>query len=215
MVDRKGGSLFIAFEGLDGSGKTEQIWRLYHSQKIEPIRDDIRVYSEPGGTYIGERIRGILLEKIEDSSDGEMSDIAELLLYSASRAQLVELEIIPSLRDGKIVICDRYAHSTIAYQGHGLGMSMSQICDLQEFVTRGVWPDLVIYLDIDPQTGMDRKSENRDRIESRDIEFFDRVRGGYLDMAHDDKERWVTIDASDSIDSVHQNILRIVEKRLS
>ncbi len=200
---------FITFEGIEGSGKTTQA-RLLVDYLVEVSLDAILTY-EPGGTDIGDRVRDILLDKKHHF----MPPRVELLLYAAARAQHVEEIIRPALSLGRVVVCDRFTDSTLAYQGYGLGMDREDIQKLNEFATGGLMPHLTVLLDFDPASGMWRKfgadtpearAEAGDRIEMRDLSFHQRVREGYLALAQEEPERFVVIDALQHWDAIHQQI---------
>lgn len=157
---------------------------------------------EPGGTPIGERIREILL----DNASSEMSGRAEVLLYSASRAQLTEQVIVPAMKNGVWVLSDRFVDATLAYQGFGRGLDVSGLKQIQEWATKGLWPDKTILLDCDVDTAMfrlkARDGSNRDRIEREDKIFHSRVRSGYLALASEQPERFLVLDASKPLEEV-------------
>jgi dTMP kinase len=190
---------FIAFEGIEGSGKSTQatladLWLTEH--KIDHI-----FLREPGSTPLSEKIRELLLKRPEIA----LSAPAEALLYLSARAQLAEEVISPALLAGRLVLADRYSHSTLAYQGYGLGLPVAELTRICEFATGGLWPDRVILIDIPPQVGLSRKKENGeapDRIEARGLAFFERVRGGYLAMAKKESEVFCVIDGSKSEEEV-------------
>jgi len=183
--------LFITFEGIDGCGKSTQLRLLkdfFDSQKIEYV--EVR---EPGGTVIGEKIRNVLLDKKNDS----MVPMAELLLFEAARAQIVEEVIKPSLDAGKCVICDRFFDSSSAYQGYANGMGHELVSNMNNVATGGLKPDITFLLDIDPKTAYARRNnrgEAEDRIELMGLGYQDKVRSGYLDIAAKES-RVLKIDA--------------------
>ncbi len=170
--------MFITFEGTEGAGKSTQIQLLceYLAKKKRPVA----VTLEPGGTELGLRIRQILL-----SSSYPILPTTETLLYMASRAQLVDEVVAPALKAGKIVICDRWVDATIAYQGYGSGVDLKLIRALARMVTRGIRPDLTLFLDLDVRTGLKRvvSRGEPDRIEKRALSFHEKVRRGYLELA--------------------------------
>ncbi len=184
---------FITFEGIEGSGKTTQIQLLV--EWLQQETDRVLVTREPGGTSIGEQIRAVLLNPINT----EMTPEAEILLFSAARAQIVREVIRPRLEEGWIVICDRFADSTLAYQGYGHGLPLDDLLRITEFATGGLWPDLTIYLDLDVETGLRRKAATPaewNRMEAKAIAFHKRVRAGYLQLARQNPDRWLILDAS-------------------
>jgi dTMP kinase len=202
-------SLFITFEGPEGSGKTTQIRRL--AAVLEAQGLPVLVTREPGGTTIGNAIRAVLL----DPARTEMSPRAETLLFNAARAQIVDQVILPALAAGKIVLCDRYADSTLAYQGYGHGQELEPLRRLGDYATAGLVPNLTVFLDIDVREGLQRKqaggAEEWNRMEEKALTFHQAVRAGYLQLAAEDTERWLVVDASHSSDAVHQAILSRLE----
>lgn len=201
-------SLFITFEGPEGSGKSTQIRRL--AAALEAQRLPVLVTREPGGTTIGNAIRAVLL----DPARTEMSPRAETLLFNAARAQIVDQVIRPALAAGQMVLCDRYADSTLAYQGYGHGQSLEPLRALGAYATGGLTPDLTIYLDIDVREGLQRKQAGRaeewNRMEEKALVFHQAVRAGYLQLAAAEPVRWLVVDAAQSIDAVH----RVIRSRL-
>ena len=182
---------FITFEGGEGSGKTTQARALYRRLLQSGIA--ALLCREPGGTSVGREVRRLL----KRPTDTGISPQAELFLVAASRAQLVQDLILPSLAVGTAIICDRYAHSTLAYQGYGRGISLEDIHLVNNVATRGLLPDLVVLLDIPVEVGLARKaSARRDRFEEEEVAFHERVRDGYLSMARADPQRWLVIDAA-------------------
>ena len=201
--------MFITLEGPEGSGKTSHIPYL-----VEYLREQghtVFPTREPGGTSIGEQIRDVL----HSMKNTEMHPRTETLLYQAARAQFVEQVIKPRLGDGEIVISDRYADSTLAYQGYGHRQDLSQIRALIGYATGGLSPDLTIYLDVDIETGLKRKknSEEWNRMDAYTVEFHERVRAGYLELAKDD--RWVTVDAAKDWDTVQENLKSVLREKLT
>jgi dTMP kinase len=198
--------LFITFEGPEGSGKSTQI-RLLAAALTAQGRD-VLVTREPGGTPIGDAVRAILL----DSAHTAMSPRAETLLFNAARAQLVEQIIRPALAAGRVVLCDRFADSTLAYQGYGHGQELTPLRQLAAYATSGLTPDYTILLDIAPDEGLRRKragnGEEWNRMEEHALAFHQAVREGYLALARAEPQRWHCIDASQPIDAIHQEILR-------
>ncbi len=189
-------SLFITFEGGEGTGKSVQANALY--QRLLKSAIPSVLTHEPGGTPLGDSIDHWLKWK-----EGDISPLAELFLFSASRSQLVDRLIKPSLEAGKTVICDRYADSSIAYQGYGRGLDLEIIKAVNNAATAGLTPDLTLLLDIPAAEGLARKSAvSRDRFEKEDINFHQKVRDAYLKLAADEPERWLVIDARQSRDKV-------------
>jgi dTMP kinase len=190
----------ITFEGVEGAGKTTQLERAAAYLRAEGV--DVVTAREPGGTAVGEQIRGVLLSR----DNAAMAPLAELFLYLAARAQLVAEVVEPALAAGKFVLLDRYVHSTLAYQGYGLGVDLDG-ASLEENVARlrelcratvGIaWPDLVIVLDVEPEEGFARLAgEAPDRVEARGLGFHRRVREGFLALAAEEPERLAVVDAS-------------------
>jgi dTMP kinase len=203
--------VFITFEGPEGSGKTTQIRQLAERLKARGL--NILQVREPGGTSIGDQIRDVL----HDHKNEAMDPHAELLLYSASRAQLVAQVLRPHLAAGGIVICDRFADSTMAYQGYGRGLDLDALRQITRFATDGLSPDLTLYLDIDPEQGLQRRNtsgEEWNRMDALALDFHMGVRAGYLQLIAAEPHRWVKIDASQSIDAVHKAICDVVDERL-
>jgi dTMP kinase len=208
-------SLFITFEGPDGSGKSTQINLL--AEHLSRQGYQVLCTREPGGTAIGDQIRQVL----HDINNTEMSARAEILLYSASRAQLVEQVILPHLAQGGVVLCDRYADSTYAYQGYGRQLDFETLRLITEFATQGLKPNLTIYLDVPVEEGLRRKSAANitgegewNRMDQLELAFHQRVRTGYLEMAHKAPERWLIVDASAPVDQINQLICRRLEQVL-
>ena len=183
-------SLFITFEGGEGCGKSTQaraLWRRLRQQNIPAI-----LTHEPGGTALGYKIRRVLKGK----GKSPISSEAELLLFVASRAQLVTEVIQPALREGKIVICDRFSYSTLVYQGYGRGLNLPAVEMVNSLATQNLQPDIVILLDLLPEQGLTRKRNLKDRFELEELSFHRRVREGYFRLAAADPDRWLVIDAT-------------------
>lgn len=203
--------MFITFEGPDGSGKTTQLNML--QPYLESSGLDVVRTREPGGTDIGDQIRSVIMNMKNKS----MHPRAEILLFCASRAQLVEELIRPSLAEGKIILCDRYADSTMAYQGYGHGLDRTVLTHLLEFATGGLKPDLTLLFDISAEAGLHRRITNHDewnRMDDYALQFHEKVRGGYLEMAAAEPERWVVINADRSPAEIHEEVVSIFEKRV-
>lgn len=184
-------SLFITFEGSEGCGKSTQAKALW--RKISRLGIPAVLTQEPGGTALGNELRLTLKERRQD----EISPLAELLLFAACRIQLVTEVIRPSLQQGKIVICDRFADSTLAYQGYGRGLDLETIKEINNLATQNIKPNLTILLDIPTQKGLGRKQDKmNDRFEAEGLAFHNRVRDGYLKLASEEPERWLVIDAT-------------------
>lgn len=192
---------FLAFEGPDGSGKSTQFRRF--SAACQRSGVPVCEVREPGGTYVGERIRAVLL----DHADEDISLRAEMLLYMASRAQLVESRIRPALQRGTLVLADRYVASTLAYQGAAGGLPADDIRAVARIATGGLVPDLTIIFDVDEATAAGRLSPLLDRVEARGSAFHAKVRGGYLDLIRQDPARHHRIDASRPEDRVFDDLM--------
>ena len=194
---------FITFEGGEGTGKSTQIRLL--AKRLEAAEVPVRILREPGGTVVGEAVRAILL----DPEHAELSVSAEILLYEASRAQLVEQVIRPALLAGETVLCDRFYDSTTAYQGYARGIDLARIEELNRAATGGLAPDRTLVLDIDPEIGLARATaESTDRLESEDLAFHRRVRDGFLAIAAADPARVRVVDASGTPEQVAEQVAR-------
>jgi len=205
--------VFITFEGPDGSGKTTQIHLL--ADWLRERGYEVVVTREPGGTGIGDQIRQVLL--LRDPGNDAMDARTEILLYSASRAQHVAQLIRPALSAGKVVISDRYADSTIAYQGYGRRLDLGTLRTVTAFATGGLTPDLTLYLDIVAQEGLQRRQSGGDewnRLDAEALEFHQRVRAGYLELVKQEPARWAVIDAARSVEEVQAKIIAVVQARL-
>lgn len=203
--------MFITFEGPEGSGKSTQIRLLAEFLRARGL--SVEVVREPGGTPIGDQVRHVL----HDTANTAMSPEAEVLLYSASRAQLVSQRIRPSLAAGRIVLCDRYADSTMAYQGYGRRLDLGMLAALTEIATGGLKPDLTLLLDLDVSAGLSRRrvrGEEMNRLDLEAVAFHERVREGYRLLANADPERWVRIQADRPVDVVATDIREAVLARL-
>lgn len=203
--------MFITLEGPEGSGKTSHLPSL-----VEFLREKGYIVfptREPGGTSIGEQIRGV----IHDLKNVEMHPRTETLLYQAARAQIVEEVFKPRLAAGEVVISDRYYDSTIAYQGYGHQQDLSQVRALVQYATGGLVPDLTILLDVDVETGLKRKTQNGsewNRLDAYTVEFHRRVRMGYLEMVKAEPGRWVILDAGREWQQVQEQLRLVVLGRL-
>ena len=203
-------ALFITFEGGEGSGKSAQAKALY--KRLSQSAIPTLLTHEPGGTPFGNKIGSWL----KWTKDTDISPLTELLLFNASRAQLVGEVIRPNLEKGKFVICDRYADSTTAYQSYGRGLDLELVKTTNNAATQGLKPDLIVLLDIPVEEGLARKRvKKQDRFEQEDIAFHHRVREGYLKLAASDPQRWLVVDASQSKAKIREIIWQRVSQLLS
>ena len=192
--------LFITFEGADGCGKTTQMNLL--AEYLKKQGREVVLTREPGSKGLGEKIREILL-----NYDGEVSDRCESFLFLADRAQNIDTIVNPAVDAGKIVLCDRHTDSSVAYQGYGRGLDIERINMLNNLATNGKKSDITFVFDIDTETSMKRVGKEKDRMESAGFEFHTKVRNGYLEIAKKEPERIKVIDASKSIEEIHQEVL--------
>ena len=203
--------MFISFEGIDCCGKTTQAKLLI--EKLQSHNHNVLFLREPGGTTISEKIREILLDK----KNLKMIQVTELFLFSASRAQLVTEVIKPALLQNKIVICDRYVDSTTVYQGYGRGLTIGAVKTINRVATTDVMPKKTFFLDITVQEMLTRRrasNADTDRMELSGEEFFNRVRNGYHTLAKEEPERFVVINAKQTIETVHEEIWKTVRDML-
>jgi dTMP kinase len=199
---------FITFEGIDGSGKSTQAKVLV--DKLKSLKLETLFLREPGGTTISEEIRSVLLNNRKD----EMSSRSEALLMCASRAQLTKDIINPALKGGKWIVAERYADSTLAYQGGGRGINLDWLIKLNQFATYGLEPDLTFYIDIDPEVGFQRRKDlSSDRIESAGLDFQKDIRQKYLEIVDNFDERCVTIDGNLGVDEISDYIWKVTKSR--
>lgn len=196
--------LFITFEGADGCGKTTQMKLL--AEYLKQQGKNVVLTREPGGKGLGEKVREILL-----NYDGPVSDRCESFLFLADRAQNIDIIVNPAVEDGKIVLCDRHIDSTVAYQGYGRGLDIERINKLNDIATNGKKPDLTFVFDIDVETSMKRVGKEKDRMENAGIDFHNRVRKGYLELAKQEPQRIKVLDATKSIEEIHKNVVEIFE----
>jgi len=210
--------VLLSFEGGEGCGKTTQIELL--ADVLHERGREVVVTREPGGTPLGLALRQILLNlELEQQADAPLAAKAELLLMLADRAQHIQGVIAPSLQAGQIVLCDRFADSTTAYQGHGRGFDLTEIARLNAFVCGACMPQLTFVLDLPVAVGLRRARERRgtaavDHFEAESVAFHERVRSGFLQIARADPERVCILDANQSIDVVQRAIFEKVQKRL-
>jgi dTMP kinase len=207
--------LFIVLEGPDGAGKSVQATRL--AARLRDMGLAVTTTREPGGTPLGEQVRAVLL----DPGPAVRGPVADALLFNAARSQLVAEVIRPALERGEVVISDRYATSTLAYQGYGSGLDRSVLSTIQAWVTGGLMPDLVVLIDVPVEVGLARRDAGHaaeltrfEDAERHDLAFHRRVREGYLEMATADPERWQVVDGSGSADAVAAEVARAVDDLL-
>lgn len=194
--------MFVSLEGIDGSGKSTQARLL-----AEALGPDTLLIREPGGTEAAERIRGLLADP-----SIELDPFAELLLFSSARADLVSRVIRPALEAGKTVVADRFADSSVAYQGGARGLGTSHVLSLTDMVIDGLWPDVTVLLRIDPETGLGR-ADGEDRFEAEGLELQRAVAEAYEEIAKIASDRVVVIDAAGSVEEVHERVLEAVRAR--
>ena len=199
--------LFITFEGADGCGKTTQLRLLAEDLKSKGY--DVVITREPGAKGLGEKIREILL-----NYDGAVSDRCESFLFLADRAQHIDMIINPAVLNGKIVLCDRHTDSSVAYQGYGRGLPVERIKMLNDLAVNGRYPDVTLVFDVDVETSMTRVGDEKDRMESAGMEFFNRVRQGYLEIAKQEPDRVKVLDARKSIEEIHSDVKKLIEELL-
>ncbi len=200
--------MFITFEGIDCCGKTTQAKLLI--EKLQSLNHSVLFLREPGGTTISEKIREVLLDK----KNLKMIQVTELLLFSASRAQLVSEVIKPALTQNKIVICDRYHDSTTAYQGYGRGLTLGAVKTINRVATTDVMPKKTFFIDITVKEMYDRRTANNqdiDRMEMSNEEFYNRVRSGYHELAKEEPERFVVIDGKQTVEAIQEEVWQVME----
>ena len=203
--------MFITLEGPEGSGKTSHI--PYLVEYLRAQGHTVFPTREPGGTIISEQIRDIL----HDLKNAEMHPRTETLLYQAARAQIVEQVIKPRLDVGEVVISDRYYDSTIAYQGYGHQQNLDQVRALVKYATGGLVPDLTILLDLDVEVGLQRKKQNGlewNRMDAYEVEFYERVRAGYLEMLSQEPSRWIVVDSGQPWDDVQSQLRKVIMEKI-
>lgn len=225
---------FIVFEGVEGAGKSTQLNRLQRwlteSDWVKVLSKDLKsgtppiwVTREPGGTILGKQLRQLLLDSALTAAEG-LPDVTELLLYAADRAQHVHAALLPALANGTLVLCDRYTDSTIAYQGHGRGLELSLIQQLNVIATGGLSSDLTLWLDLEVNEGLSRARSRQqdstalqgmDRMEATELSFHERVQQGFAALAQAEPQRIVRVEASGSEDQVAAQVQTIVEQHLN
>ncbi|WP_424951973.1 dTMP kinase [Deinococcus sp.] len=201
---------FITFEGPEGAGKSTQLRRL--ATRLERGHLPYRLTREPGGTVIGDRLRELVLDTRSD-----LSAMTEFMIYSASRAQLVQEVMRPALERGVTLICDRYVDSSYAYQGYGRGLDLAQLRAVSEAATGGLMPDLTVLLNLDPEVGLQRAARvgAPDRIEAAGLAFHRRVRQGFLTLAEAEPGRFLLLDAAQPEDALAERIWQAVQALLT
>ncbi len=204
--------MFITFEGVEGCGKSSVLAKVYEELKNEGY--NVIQTREPGGVKIAEEIRKILLDKENTMMDKR----TEALLFAASRRQHLIEKVWPALKENKIVLCDRFVDSSLAYQGGGDGIGVDEVLKVNLFATENTFPDLTILFDIDPRIGLARinKNVNREvnRLDVKELDFYDTIRNTFLELANKYKERFVIIDASMDFDAVYQTVLEIIKEKI-
>lgn len=204
--------MFITFEGLDFSGKSTQAKLLY--EYLRKKKTKCILLREPGGTEISERIREIIL----DRKHTEMTPLTEFMLFSASRSQLVSEVIKPHLKKGYIVICDRYYDSSTAYQSYGGGMELQSVLKVNDIATGGLKPDLTFLVDVPAKAAFaraEKRGNAKDRMENKNLAFYNRVYNGFKDIANKNKKRFVVIEGTLTIEEIHSGIINTVKKKLN
>ncbi|EKD26093.1 MAG: hypothetical protein ACD_79C01375G0008 [uncultured bacterium] len=211
--------IFITFEGCEGSGKSTHSEKIYQALIKHGI--PVLLTHEPGGTKISDKIRELLLTKDEVVGMDNIVPNAELMLYLASRAQHVEELILPALKSGKVILCDRFSDATMAYQGYGRKLDLEMLVKINDFISHSLVPDFTILLDIDPKVGIERSKRIKkayaqegelDRMESQSMAFHNAVREGYLSIAKKEPERIQVFETSEPIDSTFNKILENIMK---
>ncbi|MEK6190051.1 MAG: dTMP kinase [Carnobacterium alterfunditum] len=207
--------IFITIEGPDGAGKTSVIKELI-PMLVKTVQQEIVATREPGGSRIAEEIRELIL----NPENTEMDIRTEALLYAAGRRQHLIEKIIPALEAGKVVICDRFVDSSLAYQGVARGIGVSEVAKINQFATENLSPDVTLYLDIEAHLGLERINQNKenrqfDRLDQETLEFHEKVRSAYLDIAKEQSERVVQIDASQELEKVVEECYQTIIKKIT
>lgn len=206
---------FISFEGPDGAGKTSVMRQITAYLKDQLGSDGVVYTREPGGNHIAEQIRDVLF----DADNTDMDPRTEALLFAAARRQHLVADILPALQNGKVILCDRYVDSSIAYQGAGRGLGEENIWQINQFAIDGLMPELTIYLDIDSELGLQRIAQNRadevNRLDEEKLSFHRKVRSAYQKLAQENPQRIVTIDASQPLDQVILQVQQAIHQRFS
>lgn len=205
--------MFITAEGVEGCGKTTVLQMVYDELLKEGY--DVLLTREPGGVKISEQIRNIILNK----ENTELDDRSEALLFAASRRQLLVEKIYPALKENKIVLCDRYVDSSLAYQGGGKNLGVDEVLNINLFATNNTLPDLTLLFDIEPELGLKRIASNSNRevnrLDLEKIEFYNKVCNTFLDLSKKYSDRYVVIDASMPLEEVYQTALKIIKEKLN
>lgn len=205
-------SLFVTFEGGEGSGKSSCLAKV--AKDLQNAGYEVVITREPGGTPISEQIRNVILDK----ANTDMDPMTEALLYAASRRQHLVQKILPALREGKIVLCDRYLDSSLAYQGGARGLGIEKILALNQYAIDGQYPDLTLFFDLEPEVGLERIEENSsrevNRLDLEKLSFHRKVRDSFLKLMGMFPDRYVRIDASKSREEVENSALEQIIKRL-
>lgn len=206
---------FISFEGPDGAGKTSVMRQITADLKEQLGSDGVVYTREPGGNHIAEQIRDVLF----DADNTDMDPRTEALLFAAARRQHLVADILPALQNGKVILCDRYVDSSIAYQGAGRSLGEENIWQINQFAIDGLMPELTIYLDIDSELGLQRIAQNRadevNRLDEEKLSFHRKVRSAYQKLAQENPQRIVTIDASQPLDQVILQVQQAIHQRFS
>ncbi len=201
--------MFITFEGCEGVGKSRQIHLLEEYLK----QNNIKYYltREPGGTSVSEQIRNVIL----DGKNDAMTDECEALLYAAARVQLLKEEIAPKLKNGELVLCDRYIDSSLAYQGYARGLGVEFVEKINDYAIKNFMPDYTIFLNLTPEQAFKRKggADKTDRVELLGLEFHNKVYQGYIDLAEKYSDRFIVIDASGEKNQTHQKIIDALKEK--
>lgn len=207
MATRKTKPLFITFEGIDGCGKSTQALLTY--KYLTSLGQKVVLLREPGSTIVAEKIRNILLDK-----KSKISNVTELLLYEAARSEIVDKEIMPALKKGTIVLCDRFYDSTTAYQGFGRKLDIRMVKSLHKVAAGSLVPDLTFVFDLDLTTAAGRRGKTKDRLESQPKAFFTRVRNGFLEIARKERSRVKVIDATRTVDRIFDDVKSYLNKKI-
>lgn len=201
--------IFITFEGPEGAGKTTLLKKL--AKKLEELGYTVVSTREPGGIQIAEQIRKVILDPENTAMDAR----TEALLYAASRRQHLVEKVIPALQEGKIVLCDRFIDSSLAYQGYARGIGMDEVLSINQFAIENLMPDITFYFDIDPEVGLKRKSgQEMNRLDLETLDFHQKVRAGYVSLVKKFPERIIQIDASETKETVFTNVWKHTVKFL-